>query len=458
MKRILIAGAGPGGLVLGKELAARDYQVVILEALSEDDYFKKFNWSDALELCILNDVGLPVPFAKGDRWHGPGVIGEDKERPLYQPQRISELGLYAPDYSIKATNDADFRHVIVERTLLQKELIKMASSAGAEIRYGATVIGLLGETEGNLEDLSITGVTVKNADGSTEELTADLVVDATGQLAHVRTKIGNEHIGTPVQANRYGVVYRTVREIESADLDSMNPSRENPPCRNYYRLRTPEGYIFFHPHHENEVDIGGSAPTYEQIKALVEEVKNNLPGIGKEVGVACEQNLKSLPPSALVCTGFMVIGHAAGQLHPTHGCGMGPAMMAALLAADVIMKNDRFEIADLWEYGYRWMSGIGAHFAALFPRLRGMEMEDYTFLMKHDIINGETFSNDYNGNYLPPNTNELRRLEHAFQENPEIVRKWMKLEVESARSFEHYKKYPPIWSPFMFDWWVAGKF
>ena len=66
------------------------------------------------------------------------------------------------------------------------------------------------------------------------------------------------------------------------------------------------------------------------------------------------------------------------------------------------------------------MSGIGAHFAALFPRLRGMEMEDYTFLMKHDIINGETFSNDYNGNYLPPNTNELRRLEHAFEENPRL--------------------------------------
>ena len=338
MKRILITGAGPGGLVLGNELAAHDYQVVIMEAFPEDDYFKKYNWSDALELCILKDVGLPVPFPKGDRWHGPGVIGEDEERPLYHPQRISELGLYAPDYSIKATNDADFRHVIVERTLLQKEQVKMAKAAGAEIRYGAKVIGLLGETEGNLEDLSVTGVTVKYADGSTEELTADLVVDATGQLAHLRTKINNEHIGTPVEANRYGIVYRTVRECENTDLDAMNPSRKNPPCRNHYRLRTPEGYIFFHPHHKHEVDIGGSAPTFEQIKALVEEVKNNLPGIGEEIGTACEQNLKSLPPSALVCTGFMVIGHAAGQLHPTHGCGMALAMMAALLAADVIRK------------------------------------------------------------------------------------------------------------------------
>jgi flavin-dependent dehydrogenase len=445
-------------LALGKELAMNGYDVQIFEALPEEQYFVKYNWSDALELCILREVGLPVPFAKGGQWHGPGVIGEDEERPLYHSHRISELGLYAPDYSIKATNDADFRFVLLDRRLLQKEQVKMALEAGAKIRYGATVTKLSGQTSGALEDLNITGATVQNEDGSSEEFAADLVVDATGQFAHVRITIDNEHIGSPPEANRYGVVYRTVRECENTDLDAMNPSRKNPPCRDHYRLRAPEGYIFFHPHSKTQVDIGGGAPTLEQIQALVEEVKSGLPGIGKEVGNACEQNLKSWPPNALVCTGFMAVGHAAGQLHPTHGCGMATAMMAALLATDVIKKNDRYHISDLWEYGYRWMSGMGAHFAALFPRLRGLEVEDYAFLMEHDIINGETISNDYNGNYLPPNTNELRRLENAYKENPQLVNKWMKLEVESARSFEHYKKYPPIWSPFMLDWWVAGKF
>ena len=154
MKRILIAGAGPGGLALGKELAMNGYDVQIFEALPEEQYFVKYNWSDALELCILREVGLPVPFAKGGQWHGPGVIGEDEERPLYHSHRISELGLYAPDYSIKATNDADFRFVLLDRRLLQKEQVKMALEAGAKIRYGATVTKLSGQTSGALEDLN----------------------------------------------------------------------------------------------------------------------------------------------------------------------------------------------------------------------------------------------------------------------------------------------------------------
>ncbi len=457
MKQIVIAGAGPAGLVLARELALKNKSVVVIEALSKELYFKKYDWSDALELCILRDVGLPVPFAKGSCWHGPGVIGEDEIRPLYQPQRISELGLYAPDYSAKATNDADFRHVIVDRRLLQQELSKMAEAAGVVIRYDVEVVDLLGTTTGTLNEIKISGVRVKNGNGETEDIHTDLTIDATGQLAHLRTKIENDYIGTPVNANRYGIVYRTVRECEDTDLDAMAPSKNNPPCRNHYRLRTPEGYIFFHPHHKHEVDIGGSAPTLEQIKNLVEEVKIGIPGIGDEIGTACEQNLKSMPPDALVCTGFMVVGHSAGQLHPTHGCGMATAMMAALLARDVIVKHDSYSIGNLWEYAYRWMNGLGAHFAALFPRLRELEMDDYTFLLEHDIINGETITNDYNGNYLPPNMNELRRLEHAYEENPTIVNKWMKLEVESARNFEHYKNYPPIWSAFMLDWWVAGK-
>ncbi|MDR1043353.1 MAG: FAD-dependent monooxygenase, partial [Clostridiales Family XIII bacterium] len=98
-KTVFIAGAGPGGMLLAKELANAGFDVTVGEKLSEEAFASKYNWADALELCILKDAGLPVPFPKGDRWHGEGVIGENTGADLYYPRRASELGIYAPDYS-----------------------------------------------------------------------------------------------------------------------------------------------------------------------------------------------------------------------------------------------------------------------------------------------------------------------------------------------------------------------
>ena len=53
--------------------------------------------------------------------------------------------------------------------------------------------------------------------------------------------------------------------------------------------------------------------------------------------------------------------------------------------------------------------------------------------------------------------NELRRLENAYKENPQLVNKWMKLEVESAQALTITKSIRRF-EPFYGYWWVAGKF
>lgn len=157
MKRVCIAGAGPGGLLLGKELAKAGMDVIILEATSQESFYKKYIWSDALELSILQDAGLPVPFAKGNRWYGYGVKGQHTGLELYEPIRQSELGIYSPGYSQHTVTDVDFRFIVTNRTALQRVQMKQTLAAGAQVRFGCRVTALLGHTIGRLEDVGIEG-------------------------------------------------------------------------------------------------------------------------------------------------------------------------------------------------------------------------------------------------------------------------------------------------------------
>ena len=455
MKKICIAGAGPGGLLLGKELARAGMEVIILEACTEEAYYKKYSWSDALELSILQDAELPVPFAKGDKWYGYGVKGQNTGLELYEPVRQSELGIYSPDYSQHTLTDVDFRFIVTDRTALQHVQMEQTLAAGAQVRFGWRVVELLGRTRGSLGEIQVKGVVAEH-DGVREEIAADLVVEATGQAACLRTMLEPVEISQPFNSNQYGLVYRTVQKVKTTDIDATKADWDHPPFRNHYRLRNPRGYLFFHIHSEDEIDIGGGAVNQEEAIKNVQGVLSKLPGVtGEQVGYAMEKNLKCLPPDCLVATGFIVIGHAGGQVHPTHGCGISTAYMGALLAAQVLKRAKDFHISTLWEYNYRWMSTQGAHFAALFHRLKGLETDEVSFLIEHNIINAETTTNDYNGNYLPPNVNELRRLEDVYPLNPPLIEKWMRAEEESRRSFVHYSSYPPVWNPFALSKWRA---
>ena len=457
MKKICIAGAGPGGLLLGKELAKAGMDVTVFEACTEEQFYKKFSWSDALEISMLQDAELPVPESKGDRWVGYGVKGQNTGLDLYENVRQAELGIYSPDYSEHTVTDVDFRYIFVDRTALQRFQLKQTLEAGCKVVFGARVVDLLGTKTGKLGDVCVKGVVVEK-DGVREEIEADLVVEATGQACKLRSMLEPIEISQPFNANQYGKVLKKVAKVKTTQgVKNEVVDLLHPPFRNHYRLRNPRGYLFFHLHSENEIEVGGGAVSEEEAVKNIMGVLENIPGYtGEIVGGNFEKNIKCLPPDCLVATGFIVIGHAGAQIHPTHGCGISTAYMGALLAAQIIKRAKDFSIETLWEYNYRWMSTQGAHFAALFNRLKGMETDEVSFLIKHNIINAETFTNDYNGNYLPPNVNEIRRLEDVYPLNPELIEKWMQAEEESRRNFVHYSAYPPVWNPFALARWRAA--
>lgn len=454
-KRIIIAGAGPGGLLLAQLLGEAGAEVLVLERLTEQQHGEKNNWSDAVELDVLRDAGLPVPEISPTEYGGEWIKGNGNPAAIYEKHRVTNLAVYASDYSRKVTIDADFRHVLTDRQKLCVYQKKKARDAGAVLLFEQQISGLLGITEGPLEDIHIYGLRCIRADGSQEEFRADLVVDATGQEAALRTMIGNKAIGEPFAQNEYGYVYRTV-----CAYDETEEGKAQFPFVEHYRLRSEKGYGFVHFHEPGKVDIGGGSRSFtpkQDARELVMESMDAYPHVRREILRGGEgRNLKCMPPDSLVAGGFLVVGHAGAQINPTQGCGIGSAFSGALLAAQVINGTDDFDLGKLWPYNYRWFESRGASYAALYAKMKFLKtfsLADYKFFIAYDILNGLALTHEYQGIFQPLTTDERRRLKDARKQEPALVENWEKSYEKAGKVYEHYVNYPKSWHKETMEVW-----
>jgi flavin-dependent dehydrogenase len=450
VKRIAIAGAGSGGLLLARDLAKLGMDVTVFEARDKDAFTDRYHWSDAVYINVLRDAGLPVPVPDGGYWRGYGVIGENSGLDLYEPSRTNAHAIFSYDYELSTAAAVNLPGVLTDRGALLQYLTAQALEAGARIRFGAKAVGLLGNTRGRLGDIDIQGLVIQSAEKK-EEIPADLVVDASGgQNYPLRCLLEPPEIGFPLGGNGSHEVFRSIRKIASLNPDPIKADKEHPPIRHHTRQAHKDWVFWAHTLSDDRIDIAAGSSSREAARGLVEEYMSRVPGIGEEVGYAREPYFRGLPSDALVATGFMVVGHSAFQVCPANGCGISQAFTAALIAARVLARARRFDIASLWEYAHRWMSTIGAHHMGLIGRVRGLSADDVKFLIRHGILNGENITTDALEVCIPGKTLDNRELRAAWAENPDLVESWLKADASSRRLLEHYRAYPSAWDPF--DW------
>jgi len=177
---VVVAGAGPAGAQCARDLAARDYDVLVLETEGEDEFparsnkstggtfpsmMTSFNIPDEVVMQFTDDVVLESP-------------GE----------------FYVQNRKGAVLEFADFKQFLVDD----------GGENGANYRFDARV------TKPITEDGEVVGVTY-NGD---EEVYADVVVDATGPSAPLAKDLGVVDLERENQA--IGVEY----EYESVDLDA----------------------------------------------------------------------------------------------------------------------------------------------------------------------------------------------------------------------------------------------
>ena len=177
---MLIAGAGPVGLVLALCLAGRGHRVVVVEKLVDLlDQVRRAGTIHAATLEMLDDVGLY------ERLEPRGIVA-----PLvhYWDRGDSEpIAVF--DHAVLA-GDTRFPHALqCDRLKLVEESLKMVSSSDLiDIRTGAELVGFSQDSDG-------VAAVVETADGEREELRGTHLVGCEGAHSVVRKQLGIDFEG-----------------------------------------------------------------------------------------------------------------------------------------------------------------------------------------------------------------------------------------------------------------------
>jgi choline dehydrogenase-like flavoprotein len=117
--QVVVAGAGPGGLRLSRDLAPSGIRVAVYEAAAQDD--PGHQWSDAVENSALAEAGFELPKLENGTWHGPLVKKEALDDNLFEPHAVASLEIRPPDLSGRTRTDVEFRYITTDRAALNRE-------------------------------------------------------------------------------------------------------------------------------------------------------------------------------------------------------------------------------------------------------------------------------------------------------------------------------------------------
>lgn len=333
-KKIVVAGAGHGGVAAAALLAEKGYDVTVLEQKIRKDL--GYDWVDAVDLKAFSELGLPVP--------DEDEVERNGDMLFYNP------ALSAPILSPSNGNGS----AKIERKKIYDDLIEFAEKRGVKFLYGKTV------TSPVTDGCRVIGV--NTTDGF---VSADLVIDAAGLNSPVRQNL-------PVCCNvRKSYAYGEMLYAYRAFYNKIDG--HEPKC-NYEVFLMHEGYqgISWVVTEKDSVDvlIGRMyPPTKKEIEETVERMRKYSPQIGTDLlrgGIVGQIPITS-PLPVMVCDGYAAIGDSAFMTVPMNGSGICASFRAAIILADTVAKdvNEEYSTKTLWDYNVRYIKHFGASFASI---------------------------------------------------------------------------------------------
>lgn len=359
MARIIVAGAGHGGIVAAYKLAEAGHEVMIFEKSPEGSM--GLRQSDAFDKEAFEYAGIPLPpnFPLGKN-QLTLVPLEDTTAPLTLPEPESES-------------------IIVDRKLLIEHLISLATKAGAGITYSCEII------EPIILGSRVAGIKTSNGD-----YYADVIIDACGLHSPVRKNLP-EFMKINRQIKKYDILY-SYRAYFDKIADAPQPET---PYNIYIKEDGTEGLCWVVTE-EDKVDIliGRFSPLDNtQVLEKLQELYAANPHIGKNFlyGGAFKEIPVCHPLGVLVADGYASVGDSAFMTDAIKGSGISYSIKSGVMLADVINNDSecRFDTESLWEYEKRFFKEIGfsacriALVKNMLPFITAQEVND---LFKAQII------------------------------------------------------------------------
>ena len=334
--KILVAGAGHGGLVAAGFLAQKGCDVTVLERAPEGNL--GHDWTDIFNMRCFPGAGVPMP--------GEGTYHSVPDFTFHNPaQTVSVTGVVPEERS----------EMGMERRDLLRHLIGFARESGAKLLFETVIDGPV--IEGN----RVAGLTVKG-----ESLAADLVIDAAGAFSPVRRQLPEAWgLTKEFRRDQYFTVYRAFYHRTDAAPLSEDPF-------NVYFFPMGRQAVAWVAREEGYVDLlcgtfGDTTPQYaEEVRQFLLE---RHPEFGGEVlrGGQVVRLPVRRPVSIMVADGYAAVGDSAGMTVPIIGSGITNSIRAGRMLADTVLAAQDSTAASLWPYQVEYMREIGAGHASLDP-------------------------------------------------------------------------------------------
>ncbi len=340
-KKILVAGAGHGGLTAAALLAKRGFDVTVFERGEKGKL--GYDWTDIFDPKALDLVGCPRPAENKFEWKidmtffGPHTDDEHKIR-----QRVP--------------NDPEQMEIKMERRDIYELLVDFAEKSGVKLVYNVNVLGPL------MKGRRVAGI--KTDKGF---FLGDMVIDAAGAESPVRVNLPEE-LGIQKHAvwGEKFYVYRAFYDLP-VDPDTVEDK--------YKVMLLPEedhigiGWVATEDTF-SDLLIGRMDPfDVEEAERAAEEFRKTNSQLGTTRLRGGQMVLIPVrqPLSVLVADGYAAIGDSAFMTVPIIGSGIGNAIKNSKLLAEAIAdaEADDYSAKALWAYQKSYYKEMGAGIAPL---------------------------------------------------------------------------------------------
>ena len=329
MAKIIVAGAGHGGLVSAIKLARLGYSVTVFEKSLKCDM--GLPQQDVFDRDTFTYIDLPSPknitICKNQLTLVPL---ETNITPLTLPQPVDEA-------------------IFMERKVLINHLLNLAEKSGVTIRYNCPVI------EPIILGSRVAGI--KTFEG---DFYADLVIDACGVDSPLRNNL-TEFMNINREIKDFDIIY-TYRAHFEKSTDVPDPDT------NYDILVKEDGTVGFSwvVTEDDFVDIlicRFSPLSQDEVLPELQKISEEYPHIGKKFIRGGQFNKIPVchPLGVLVADGYAAVGDSAFMTYPIKGSGISYAMKAGAMLADAVTNdtNALYNTETLWEYQRRFFKEIG---------------------------------------------------------------------------------------------------
>ena len=333
---VVIAGAGPAGCLMARDLARAGHSVAVLDKGPEHE--RGHDWWDTMDADIFDRVNLAPP--------RPPERKEPFNWDIHSPE--GDAGLHGAMPPSK---------VNVDRRLFGQRIHEAAADAGAEFFFDTAVQNPV--FSGGIA----AGAAARMPGGAMRDFRATITVDATGYHGVLRARIpgayGFNHHVKPHERVR---CWREIREDTSGGTG-----------RSILFVGKYDGAQWVSRDEPGLCDVFActmDVPEHPSPRGLVNELVRTEGGIGALVrgGAAARIPIRRAFDS-FVAPGFLLVGDSACMAHPLNGSGVSSALWAARLAArtaDKCLRRGRCDVAALWPYNAAYKRSKDAAFVKLY--------------------------------------------------------------------------------------------